>query len=736
MNRLAIAVLALAGMLLCMAGAGAQTKAPASAEEAARQRFIKEQFASLKKKMLEVADVLEKTEPQSAQALREAVSEAQRAFIEDDMEKVVRLLSEARAMAAAKTESEVIAELKKVLDTLQHGKLEMDERLKRIDGWEQALQKIKELSEKQRDLERTSALSRDAQKIDQQMTDLSQRLDSIAKEHKELMEQTAKAAPDSALAGLSALRDELRKAIAEQQALGKAVLPDAPIEAMPAAAKAQEKLAATAAALAQKIEQAGKDPAVAKALGEAKSCESAAANCKSAGEEMKIAAAALAKSDAQNAQPAQGQAAHELKEALKAIEESLDKAAAATPMGQLGAKQGQLQEQTAKLAQDVAKAAADAGMAAKAPNLSKAAGHMGKAAGKMSSQDKPGAASEQKSAMDELSGKKEELAELHRKMMERAKEPNERQSQEQKDLADRAGKTAEQMAASSGAASQPASPGADSVASASKSMGKAGSSLDKGQSGQANKEQNDALSDLAKAQKELEDAIAREREMAQAEALAKIEDMLGRILKTQQGISAGTRDVHGKRNASGGYERPEELRVAELSGGEGRLAEDTLRVVALLKKEATTAVFPEVLAEVLADLKGAQKLLAEKKTGELTQAVQTGIEKSLEDMIDALRKEARKPKKGPESGGGGGGGGGGGQKPPLVPPVAELKMLKTLQLQVNKRTAAVAAQVADGSLGKPDADREHKTLGDRQQKVETMTKNLMSKLVPPQEPAE
>jgi hypothetical protein len=44
--------------------------------------------------------------------------------------------------------------------------------------------------------------------------------------------------------------------------------------------------------------------------------------------------------------------------------------------------------------------------------------------------------------------------------------------------------------------------------------------------------------------------------------------------------------------------------------------------------------------------------------------------------------------------------------------------------------------VADGSLGKPDADREHKTLGDRQQKVETMTKNLMSKLVPPQEPAE
>ena len=44
--------------------------------------------------------------------------------------------------------------------------------------------------------------------------------------------------------------------------------------------------------------------------------------------------------------------------------------------------------------------------------------------------------------------------------------------------------------------------------------------------------------------------------------------------------------------------------------------------------------------------------------------------------------------------GGGGGGGGGGGKPPLVPPLAELKMLRIMQRDVNVRTKRVDEQVA------------------------------------------
>ena len=75
-------------------------------EDIARQKFIRDQFVKLTARMLEVADLLEKTEPATAGALREAVNQAQAAFITQDMDKVTELLSKGLNSMAATVSKE------------------------------------------------------------------------------------------------------------------------------------------------------------------------------------------------------------------------------------------------------------------------------------------------------------------------------------------------------------------------------------------------------------------------------------------------------------------------------------------------------------------------------------------------------------------------------------------------------------------------------------------------------
>jgi hypothetical protein len=310
-------------------------------------------------------------------------------------------------------------------------------------------------------------------------------------------------------------------------------------------------------------------------------------------------------------------------------------------------------------------------------------------------------------------------------MLEKAREPMEEQEKEQTGLAGRTSKLGNQMKQSSSSSSS--CPGQPSVASAAKSMKGASSKLGQKDPAGANPLQNKALDELRKAAEELEETIAQEKEMVQAEQLAKIDAMLQRILKTQKTISAGTMDVHKKRKGQS-YDRPEQLNLRKYSDGEGRLAEDTKSIRKMLLKEGTTAVFPAVLEEVRGDLANVQKRLADKEAGKLTQGIQAEIEQNLEQMLAALRKERSRRKKQASMGGGEGGGGGGGKKQPLVPPTAELKMLKSLQVQINKRTVILAGEKPQRGAPTESLTRQHKILSDRQKKLKTITTDLAKKL--------
>jgi hypothetical protein len=113
--------------------------------------------------------------------------------------------------------------------------------------------------------------------------------------------------------------------------------------------------------------------------------------------------------------------------------------------------------------------------------------------------------------------------------------------------------------------------------------------------------------------------------------------------------------------------------------------------------------------------------LAKPSTGTVTQAEQTRIEEQLEAMIrDLAQKKPEKPPfDGPKTGGGGDGGDGFPPQPQM-PPDVELRLLRDLQVAVNKSTVKIA--------GDKEKDAQKLlALGDRQGEIRGVLDQLLQK---------
>jgi|GEM_PF-5552528 len=725
-------MLLLALMLGSPAVAWADADPPAGAGEggelAAKQRFTREKFRELTDKMLRVADLIRETEPESAAAIQQAVKSAQRAFVDQEMEKVIDLLLRGLPTQAARTETDVVRELRLMLETLRTGILDIDERLKRIKDWKEFKQGIDKLIEEQKALEAKSALHQEADEMSRDLARMAEELDGIVKEQKALLAETETMnAADADLRKLAEARDELRDLIARETKLAE-VVPKTPIGGLPVAARAQENIGGRAGELTDKLEKLAADEGLGRKLSEAGAdggaVSKAASSTSMAAKEMGKASKALGELNPGAAARNQEQAIADLKAAEAALSGAIAKASAGTPGGKAAGRQKDLQQRVGQLGKDVQSAADKANVPADAGNLKEAGGEMGKASDKLGGQDPTGAAGHQKEALKKLQDEQYKLAELSRKIMEKAKQPPKSDADAQGKLGEKTGELGEQMDGEEG---KPAAPGQPSVSGASKSMGSAAGKLSQGQSGGANKDQKDALDQLDKARKDLEEAIRQEEEMAQAEQLAKLDAMLEQMLKKQQGLTAETKRL-AARKGEDGYAREDQLALKEASAGEGRLAEDAAKVGKMLAEDNSTVVFPAIMEEVRRDLADLQERLGGFRADRITRSMQEDVEKNLQEMILAIREElSRRKKEQQDQSAGGGQGGGGGGGGPLVKMDAELRLLRTLQLGINSRTAVVDKLKAENNAPAEELERQHRELADRQQKLKGMAAKMAAK---------
>lgn len=723
-GRLVLPAIVLAAWLAFPAGGqGPEVK---DTEMVHRQKYARQQFQKLLAGMLEAADLLAETEPESARAVRQAVRQAQGAFIAEDMERVVQLLGRGGLAPADRKQAEIIAELKTMLEILRAGALDVDQRAEQLAAWKRMLQDVRTLIGRQREHEYASRVADRGDGMAEKLRGLSERLQGIVARQKQLLAQTGNCQADrpTGPAGrVVALRRELLDLADSHKTLAE-VTADLSVGQLPAAEKLQSDLARRTAETAEKLRAAAGQ--VAPVPGSKDGGELAAAGraAGQAGEEMTLAADELGKGDKIDAGDRQQQSGADLAQAVAHLDEALKKLGAGSPFADLAHEQAALAGELRGLTDEVGRAAGEAAGVADEPDpkrLDRAAGHMNEAAEALQAERKARAQDAQRKALAELTDDLARLANLTRRLQQQVDRSDmARQEAGQDETKSQADKLAEEMKARA-EADGAAAPGGQSLSEAASEMGQASKCLGGGQAGGANAHQNKALQELDKTRRELQEAVDQAQAQAQAEALVRIEERLRAVLAAQRRINAETADAD-RQCGDDEHDRAGQITCNQLADRQGAQGEQVDEVLDALREEGSTAVFPAVLAEIRVDMTNVQNLLSDLQTGPLTQSVQKEIAEALDQLVGALQKEMGRR----DQTGGGGGGGGSGQEP-LVPLMAELKMLRAMQTQVNGRTKALNRRRTTGGITEKVSRTQHKLLGDRQARIGRLTRELSEK---------
>ena len=112
---------------------------------------------------------------------------------------------------------------------------------------------------------------------------------------------------------------------------------------------------------------------------------------------------------------------------------------------------------------------------------------------------------------------------------------------------------------------------------------------------------------------------------------------------------------------------------------------------------------------------------------EIADAQQNAIDR-IQDIIDALKEEQKRQSDFQNDGGGGGGGGGG--KQPLVPPLAQLKLLKSMQMLVNAKTVDIDRSISNASdePAKAQLQDQSKKLGHQQGEIKDIANKIIEQM--------
>ena len=176
--------------------------------------------------------------------------------------------------------------------------------------------------------------------------------------------------------------------------------------------------------------------------------------------------------------------------------------------------------------------------------------------------------------------------------------------------------------------------------------------------------------------------------------------------------------------AKNGVKETADQQKAQTQGDkENEIVAEADRALKLLESEGSAVAFAKVLEEVRQDMIAVQRRLAQTYVDKGTQAIEEDIIAMLKDMIEALKKaqaEMGKP---------------GEPKPPgegkpqdkkLIDLLAELKLIRTLQMSINTRTASNGGKEKIEQSKDPLIQAELKQLSARQVKLQEMIDKIAS----------
>lgn len=266
---------------------------------------------------------------------------------------------------------------------------------------------------------------------------------------------------------------------------------------------------------------------------------------------------------------------------------------------------------------------------------------------------------------------------------------------------------------------QPKDPAQENVQQAVPPQRGAQEDIDQNKRGDASKKQDQAIQALERALKELEKRLKQLREKELAKLLANLEERVGRMLRMQIEVKAATVNIDNGIKKNKGQKTTADFQKAQVEAEkEMAIIAEADKALKLMEGEGSAVVFAGVLREVKGDMEAVQRRLNEGRVEEQTQIIEQDIIDQLTMMKEALKKakqdlENQQNKPPGESQPG---------KPnqKLIDLLNELKLVRSLQEQVNKRTIGYSKQDPGEQANDPLVQTELRQLSDRQKVLQDM----------------
>jgi len=252
---------------------------------------------------------------------------------------------------------------------------------------------------------------------------------------------------------------------------------------------------------------------------------------------------------------------------------------------------------------------------------------------------------------------------------------------------DKLRRTAKECQTVSREASEGLGKAAGQVGEAGECMGRAHARLDRNDTVQGEQAAREAAKKLAEAEDTLaklrDDLERQQKEQKLLDLIAELQPMLEKQIE----INDETRriDAATARDNVPQPSRPDQVRLGQLAADESALATKAQALLRRIEGE-DAPVFAWGFRRAGADMEEVRERLAAFQTDAYTQDLEKDIADTLRMLVDALKREQSRMR---EGGGGGGGGGGDGRKPVLVPPYAQLKLLKARELVIHNQTKRI-----------------------------------------------
>ncbi len=266
---------------------------------------------------------------------------------------------------------------------------------------------------------------------------------------------------------------------------------------------------------------------------------------------------------------------------------------------------------------------------------------------------------------------------------------------------------------------QQQTPGKQELEEARQEMQKAIENLKKQDRNQASRSQDEALKRLLQAKEKFEEILRQLREEEKKLTLTALEARFRKMLALQLLVYNDT--VLLAKNS-----KMDDIkdRARQLSRNEDAIVQEVQKALVLLKEEGSSVAFPEATEAIRDDMQSIVARLDQANVGELTQTIEQNVIEALEEMIDALQKEIEKSKDKDQ------------QKDqqqqqqqepgddPLVDALSELKMLRSLQLRINRTTKKLGRLIEGEQSQEPEVLDQLRTLSRRQAKIQQATYDL------------